>query len=464
MAADGARNGCRSRRPVRVDPDTVDERVSSRLMLGGLRLADRANDLPSRMLLRSECRGRGRIAVVAGHLSLILAVVGAPVVWSEVSYLFGPLIVASIILRDIFAARYLRASQNAETVRFSQEPVAIIIPVRNESSEVLELVADGLLAQRHRNWEAFFVDDASELPKVHSLLSRRAEADPRIRALRLPERRGKRFAQAEAVRQTSARFIVTLDSDTVLDPGALDHILQPFEDDRVMAVMGNIGGLNRDSNALTLVSGWRAQQGVLRFWAMQSYFGAILCTWGAFSAYRREVVADNLDRYVRERFAGKLVEAGDDRRLTFFALQRGRTVLAKNALARTLLPTGLRQWLRQQIRWSRNYLRCGLADAMCHGIRHPAPWLALQDVIVWLCIPGLCVGIAGAPGAATAYLVPYYGWLALSAVAYGDAQGPMRSPLWLVCAPVLTLASGGVRFLIRCIALVTLSRSGWGTR
>jgi hyaluronan synthase len=434
-------------------------------MIEGHRLAGRTGDsgLPSGVpLVRGE--DPRPFVVLGGHLALMLAVVGAPLAWPEISFLYGPAIVASIVFRDIFATRYLRSSKNPITVRFSKEPVAIVVPVRNESIAVLDRVVEALTAQSHRDWEVFFVDDASESLDVHALLSRRAEADPRIQVLRLPERRGKRRAQAEAVQRTKARFIITLDSDTVLEKDALDHILQPFEEERVMAVMGNIAGLNRDSNVLTRMAASRARHGVLGFWAMQSYFGAILSTWGAFCAYRREVIADNLERYIGERFGGRPAETGDDRRLTSFALQRGRVVLAKNALARTLLPSGFPQWLRQQIRWSRNYLRYGLADAGRRGVHHPASWRTLPDIIAWLCIPGLCVGLIGAPMAALSYLVPYYGWLILSAMTNRDVQKPWRSPLWLVAGPLLTLASGSVRFLIRLMALATLGRAGWSTR
>ncbi len=403
-------------------------------------------------------------AVVIGHVVLIAGIVGAPIMWPEIAFLYGPAIVASIVFRDVCAARYLRSSANPATERFKEELVAIVVPVRNEDTQILARVVDALVAQHHRNWEAFFVDDASVTSDAHELLLRRAATDSRIRALRLPERRGKRRAQAEAIRRSSAPFIVTLDSDTVLDPGALDHVLQPFENVQVMAVMGNIAGLNRDSNVLTRISASRARHGVLGFWAMQSYFGAILCIWGAFSAYRREVIADNLDRYVEQRFAGRPVDAGDDRRLTFFALQRGRVVLARNALAETLMPGRARNWLLQQIRWSREYLRFGLRDATRHGLRHPAIWLSFPDIVVWLCIPGLCAGLVANPAAAFAYFVPYYGWLGLSAVAWDDADSPARYPLWLIAGPILTLASGIVRFLVRLAALTTLTGPGWGTR
>jgi hyaluronan synthase len=173
----------------------------------------------------------------------------------------------------------------------------------------------------------------------------------------LTERCGKRLAQAEGFRRSRASFIVTLDSDTVLDPDALAHLLEPFEDVRVMAVMGNIAASNRNANLLTRVAASRARHGIVGPWAMQSFFGAVLCTWGAFSAYRREVITHNLDDYLNERFGGRRVESGDDRRLTFFALQRGRVVLAKNALAKTLMPDRANDWLLQQLRWSRNYLR-----------------------------------------------------------------------------------------------------------
>jgi hypothetical protein len=93
------------------------------------------------------------------------------------------------------------------------------------------------------------------------------------------------------------------------------------------------------------------------------------------------------------------------------------------------------------------------------------PKLSAHDLIAWLCIPGLCLGLIGTPLAAAFYLGLYYAWLAFSALTRKpEVRAPTQSALWLALGPVITLASGSARFLIRVVALVSLNAPGWGTR
>src|SRR2546430_14901347 len=67
-----------------------------------------------------------------------------------------------------------------------------------------------------------------------------------------PERtRGKRMAQDAAFRHCHGELLVTVDSDTIVDPDAVSEIVAAFDDERVGAVTGDVGVTNFRTNLLT---------------------------------------------------------------------------------------------------------------------------------------------------------------------------------------------------------------------
>ena len=78
---------------------------------------------------------------------------------------------------------------------------------------------------------------------------------------------------------------------------------------------------------------------------------------GCFSAYRRDAVAPVLDAWLDQTFLGQPSTFGDDRSLTNFVLHRWRVLYAPDAQAYTNVPEHLKQFLRQQLRWKKSWLR-----------------------------------------------------------------------------------------------------------
>jgi hypothetical protein len=82
-----------------------------------------------------------------------------------------------------------------------------------------------------------------------------------------------------------------------------------------------------------------------------------MCCSGCFSAYRRDAVAPVLDDWLDQTFLGQPSTFGDDRSLTNFVLHRWRVLYAPDAQAYTNVPEHLKQFLRQQLRWKKSWLR-----------------------------------------------------------------------------------------------------------
>jgi glycosyltransferase involved in cell wall biosynthesis len=107
------------------------------------------------------------------------------------------------------------------------DSVSICIPARNEEAH-LDACLEAALAQGPAVREVRVYDDAST-DATPEILARRAARDPRVRpvaAAPLPEGwTGKTHAAARAAADASGDWLIFLDCDTRLQPGAVDRLL-----------------------------------------------------------------------------------------------------------------------------------------------------------------------------------------------------------------------------------------------
>jgi len=99
--------------------------------------------------------------------------------------------------------------------------IAIITPTRNRLALLRETM-DSVAAQSLAAWEHIIVDDGSDDGTAEEV-SRRAAEDPRIRYLpRTGAVAGANACRNQGAAATAAPLLVFLDSDDLLDPGALE--------------------------------------------------------------------------------------------------------------------------------------------------------------------------------------------------------------------------------------------------
>jgi teichuronic acid biosynthesis glycosyltransferase TuaG len=89
--------------------------------------------------------------------------------------------------------------------------VSVITPVRNAAATLGDAVAS-VLAQTEPRWELLLIDDGSEDGSL-ALAGRLAAAEPRIRLLGWPDRRGAAAARNAGIRAARGRCIALLDAD-----------------------------------------------------------------------------------------------------------------------------------------------------------------------------------------------------------------------------------------------------------
>jgi hyaluronan synthase len=228
-------------------------------------------------------------------------------------------------------------------------PVAVVIPCYNEDPALLARVLESLRWQTRKPDAVIVTDDGSTVSYQHVIA-----AYPEVTWLRTVNQ-GKKHAQAEAFsRAPWAKFFVTIDSDSALEPRAIEEGMKPFADERVMAVAGVEMAHNWNRNILTRAIAARSLAFQLFAMSGQSAaVGYVLICPGAFSLYRADLIRGCLNAYVNETFCGEPCILGDDTMLTFFALMRGRAVQQPTAFSFPTYPETLSHHLRQWVRWMR---------------------------------------------------------------------------------------------------------------
>ncbi|MGT2934105.1 glycosyltransferase family 2 protein [Streptococcus catagoni] len=238
--------------------------------------------------------------------------------------------------------------------------VAAIVPSYNEDGYGLLDTLKSILVQTYPIDEIFIIDDGSAdqtgIKLIEDYVNENKLSD-KVIVHRLPENVGKRHAQAWAFERSDADVFLTVDSDTYIYPDALEELLKAFNDKNVYAATGHLNARNREINLLTRLTDIRYDNafGVER--AAQSVTGNILVCSGPLSIYRREVIVPNIERYTSQTFLGIPVSIGDDRCLTNYATDLGRTVYQSTARCDTDVPDKFKVYLKQQNRWNKSFFR-----------------------------------------------------------------------------------------------------------
>ena len=106
--------------------------------------------------------------------------------------------------------------------------ISVIIPVFNMAS-YLDRCLDSVLGQTIRNLEVLCIDDGST-DESRDILLRRAEADPRLKLVFMPENGGPSAARNAGLDVAKGRYIGFLDSDDWIDPNHFEVFFNRAEE------------------------------------------------------------------------------------------------------------------------------------------------------------------------------------------------------------------------------------------
>lgn len=398
--------------------------------------------------------------------------------WVGASYI-GSTMLALLVLKLIIARRARATGRRMLYTVVPNLRVCAVMPLHNEDPQLAVAGVRSMLAQSRPLARIHVVDDGSDdggaaVDAVQAVLAAEAGSTQWV-VTRLVRNMGKRRALAEGFRAAvDVDIFLCVDSDTTLDPNAVENGLRPFVDPEVSAVAGFVSALNWRRNILTRLIDLRYVSAFLSERAAYSYFGAVLCCCGSLSFYRASVIRSNLDDFVGQQFLGQTATFGDDRRLTNYALRAGRVVLVEDSRAQTAVPERFGHYLRQQVRWNKSFIRESAWVLGTFPVGHGAFWLTLVEVVGWIIVGTLTLAalvlaplIADLGGLVVFMMVTAFAAYARNAAYLDNSRDGVgireRIGVFLL-APLYGAIHLFFLLPIRFWALMTLRRTGWGTR
>jgi hyaluronan synthase len=272
------------------------------------------------------------------------------------------------------------------SARFEDAPsMTVVIPAYNEGPMVARAI-DSVAAARYpsERLEIIVVDDGSTDDTWRHIQLAVARHGGRVRSVRQVSNRGKREALAIGFSQATGDILVTVDSDSVIEPGALLALAGPFADSRVGVVAGRVLVYNRSEGIIPRMLHVRFMLAFDFLRAYQSTFGTVYCSPGALSAYRATAVRQVLDSWLSQRFLGAPATYGEDRALTNDIMRLGHdSVYQRSASVLTVVPTTYSRLCKMFLRWERSFVREEIRFARVVWRRPPlARLVALADVTI----------------------------------------------------------------------------------
>jgi hyaluronan synthase len=261
-----------------------------------------------------------------------------------------------IVIRTLLWVRY----RPFPAVSVDQAPrLSIVIPAYNEGAMVRKVVDACAWAEYPRDrLEIIVVNDGStDDTGVHVDQAQRDRPDL-VQGIQLPMNAGKREALAAGFARATGEIIVTVDSDSLIERGALLAIVGPFRDPQVGVVAGKVSVLNRFQSILPRMLHVRFVLSFDFLRSVQSSYGTVYCCPGALSAYRASVIKPLVPAWLHQRFLGTECTIGEDRALTNDVLASGyKAVYQRTAVVHTVAPDNYLQLCKMFLRWDRSHIR-----------------------------------------------------------------------------------------------------------
>jgi len=314
--------------------------------------------------------------------------------WVRPSMWWGMAGTFLLVFRTIVWVRY----RPFDSAGMADAPsLTVIIPAYNEGPMVRKSIDSVVAAVYPQDrLEIFVVDDGSKDDTWSHIQAASKNHPDIITTLRFPVNRGKRAALEAGFRRARGEIVITIDSDSVIDRNTLLAMAGPFRDPKVGAVAGKVVAYNRNQGIIPKMLHVRYVLSFDFLRAVQSAYGTVYCCPGALAGYRRSVVCQVLDRWMKQTFLGRRCTYGEDRAMTNDILDRGyNTVYQGSAVVRTIVPWTYGKLCKMYLRWNRSYIReeirlmriiwkrppfalaIGIVDKLVVNLRYPIGYLSL---------------------------------------------------------------------------------------
>ena len=238
--------------------------------------------------------------------------------------------------------------------------VTVLVPAYNEGETVYTTICSIAASDYPEGrLKIIAVDDGSQDDTYSYMFQARERFPETVQLIRFPENKGKREGIYRGLKVSDTPFIITVDSDTRLEPNSIKELLTPLIlDPKLGAVTGKIKIWNSDVNILTKMLKANFAMAFDFTRAVQATFSSVFCTSGAFSAYRCSILHQVIDRWRGQTFLKQKCTYGEDRSLANHILRIGfGTTFQRTASAFTKVPETLTKVLKMFTRWARSNIR-----------------------------------------------------------------------------------------------------------
>ncbi len=247
----------------------------------------------------------------------------------------------------IFLVFYFGRKKDKDTKSLeTKKDVTILIPVYKEDKNLFERC---IKTVKEQEVNFIVVGDGCDEPYKEITIKNGG------RFIYLKENMGKKAALSEGIKNITSKYVMFLDSDTLLPKNAVIKLLNKFDDKT-----GGVGAeirIIKDKNKLVYYSSEMLQ--VLRQLSFKalSHFGKVMVLNGQCSVYRTDIIKDFIqsDSFLNARFLGKKLVVGDDITLTKYVNRLGyKTKMAQDVIVLTKGQTSFDKLIKQSVRWSRS--------------------------------------------------------------------------------------------------------------
>lgn len=293
------------------------------------------------------------------------------------------LLFLGLLLRTLFWLKY-RPLTESDVGQIDWPFISVIMPAYNESEFILKAIDSVFRADYPRDkLEVIAVDDGSEDDTWEKLKIARENYGHSLRIIHFNRNLGKRKALYSGLKLARGEIIITVDSDSLIEPAALKKIIIPLlKEPEVGAVAGRVAGLNERENILTRMLSVNYSLSFDFGRAYQSVYGGVMVCPGALTAYRMSAIRPVLREWANQVFMGKPCTHGEDRHLTTLILKNGyATRYQANAIVYTQIPADFVEFNKMYIRWTRSGLRESLIllKYLIFDFKHKRKFISASD-------------------------------------------------------------------------------------
>ncbi|HLW54150.1 MAG TPA: glycosyltransferase family 2 protein [Candidatus Angelobacter sp.] len=358
---------------------------------------------------------------------------------------------------------------------YSAEPtVSILMPCYNEGQAVYETI-HSISQSNYPNdkFEVIAQDDCSVDDSYQWMLKAQQDfSNIRVSVGRNQENSGKARTVCNALQQSKAEIIISIDSDCTFHPDAIRELTACFAEPGIGAVGGRVGIRNPNASVLTAIQTLIYYAAFELYKVPENWTRSVGCISGCLFAIRRELLLEIEPRIRSRHWFGIPVNQGEDRFLTHQTLLHGYgTYINNDAICWTTAPETMGELFKQQLRWRRSVVR-DLFFTLRTLPRHV--WTQHPNTVITLILTplatilGLLVVVSTLINDPMAWAspLPLVGYLAIAAglwwfIRRYSTREAVKNPLAFGAYVAWSFVSS---LFITPLALCTLDSRDWGTR